>query len=299
MDHEIRLAAFEWLKTQTLVHGYVLDWNLLIKGFSFKGNKVSLVQMPGIWTPNIMKLPISIRTTPGSQYNDSFGDTYIKYSFRGKNPKHRDNLLLNEVMNSDVPIPLIYFFGISKGKYLATWPVYIVNSDPDKLMYTVAVDDFNYISNTGIDLLQEKAENYARREYYTTLVKTRAFQGRFRQRVLEAYRNQCAICQLKHAELLDAAHIIPDSKEGGEPIVSNGLSLCKIHHAAFDKHILGITPDYTIKLREDILREIDGPMLKYGLQALENNKIILPSHMNDRPDRDRLERRYLEFLDAS
>jgi putative restriction endonuclease len=80
------------------------------------------------------------------------------------------------------------------------------------------------------------------------------------------------------------------------PIVQNGLSLCKIHHAAFDKNILGITPDYIIKVREDVLEEIDGPMLKYGLQSLENNKIILPRNKNFWPDRDRLAMRFEQFI---
>jgi len=73
------------------------------------------------------------------------------------------------------------------------------------------------------------------------------------------------------------------------------LSLCKIHHAAFDNNIIGITPDYIIKIRRDILEEIDGPMLKYGIQSLENQKIILPSHKRDWPDKDRLDQRYERF----
>ncbi|MDD4962105.1 MAG: HNH endonuclease, partial [Candidatus Marinimicrobia bacterium] len=97
-------------------------------------------------------------------------------------------------------------------------------------------------------------------------------------------------------ELLDAAHIIADSQEKGDPLVSNGLSLCKIHHAAFDQNIIGINPDYTIKIRQDILEETDGPMLKYGIQSLENHRLILPQHKKDWPDRERLEQRFGEFL---
>ncbi len=86
--------------------------------------------------------------------------------------------------------------------------------------------------------------------------------------------------------------------EDGLPEVQNGLSLCKIHHAAFDKNILGISPDYVIKLRTDILSEIDGPMLKYGLQSLENQKIILPLKLKEWPDRDKLEQRFKLFQKA-
>jgi putative restriction endonuclease len=104
---------------------------------------------------------------------------------------------------------------------------------------------------------------------------------------------------LRHFELLDAAHIVPDKEEQGLPVITGGLSLCKIHHTAFDKYIIGITPDYTIKVRKDILEEIDGPMLKYGIQRLENNKIILPSTKNNWPDRERLGYRYERFLKAT
>ena len=43
---------------------------------------------------------------------------------------------------------------------------------------------------------------------------------------------RCALCRLRHQELLDAAHITPDSEAEGEPLVSNGVVLCKLHHAA-------------------------------------------------------------------
>jgi hypothetical protein len=85
--------------------------------------------------------------------------------------------------------------------------------------------------------------------------------------VLTAYQESCSICSLRHVQLLDAAPIIPDGEERGNAVVTNGLSLCKIHHAAFDTNILGIRPDYSIEIRDDILLEVDGPMLKHGLQA--------------------------------
>ena len=53
-----------------------------------------------------------------------------------------------------------------------------------------------------------------------------------------------------HAELLDAAHIVPDADEG-EPVIPNGLALCKLHHAAFDRYFLGVRPDYVLQVRPD------------------------------------------------
>jgi hypothetical protein len=80
------------------------------------------------------------------------------------------------------------------------------------------------------------------------------------------------------------------------PIVSNGISLCKIHHAAFDSFILGISPDYKLTVREDILHEVDGPMLKHGIQGINNRKIILPRKPAQWPDQARLDYRYQQFL---
>ena len=116
--------------------------------------------------------------------------------------------------------------------------------------------------------------------------------------MIAAYGERCALCALRHRELLDAAHIIPDIEEAGEPIVKNGLSLCKIHHAAFDQNILGINPEYRIRMRNDILEEIDGPMLRYGLQELHDKTLYLPKRKNFWPDRDRLDIRYSKFLNA-
>jgi putative restriction endonuclease len=101
---------------------------------------------------------------------------------------------------------------------------------------------------------------------------------------------------LRHRELLDAAHIIPDSEERGLPTVTNGISLCKLHHAAFDSFMIGISPDYKIQVREDILQEQDGPMLLHGLQGLHGASISLPTRSADRPDQDALDWRYQRFL---
>jgi len=212
------------------------------------------------------------------------------YRYRGNDPYHTDNSSLREAMNKQVPS--IYFLAIAKGKYIATWPSFIVGDNIDTLTFTVAVDEARYLTSVEV---QDPEEAYVRRSYLTSTIKTRLHQRSFREKVLAAYQNQCTLCRLRHRELLDAAHIIPDSEESGQPIIQNGLSLCKIHHAAFDNNIIGITPDYIIKIRRDILEEVDGPMLKFGIQSLENQKIILPSHKTDWPDRDRLDQRYNRF----
>ena len=96
-----------------------------------------------------------------------------------------------------------------------------------------------------------------------------------------------------------AAHILPDGHPRGEPWVSNGLALCKLHHAAFDQNILGINPSLVVEIREDILREVDGPMLKHGLQELDGQHLLyVPKSKGLRPNEEFLSERYAEFKRA-
>lgn len=113
---------------------------------------------------------------------------------------------------------------------------------------------------------------------------------------MRAYEGRCGICTLKHPELLDAAHIVPDSEELGAPIVVNGLALCKIHHAAYDRNLLGISPDRVVRLSPSVLSESDGPMLRHGLQEMHGRTLAVPRSTSEWPDPERLALRYREFL---
>lgn len=293
-DSTIRLAAFDWLKEQTNLHGDVLPRNILAEGFYYNNQRVTLVGPRGIWKPKMLELPISITTIIDGPYKDSSIDKSIFiYRYQGTNPNHSSNKGLRKLMEDN--IPLIYFIQLGSNKYSVLWPSYIISEDMTNLSFTVVVDTILNFDNSSKNQISDKQVEY-RRSYSTILAKQRIHQNSFRERVLSAYNEQCTFCTLKHRELLDAAHIIPDNEEGGQPIVLNGLSLCKIHHAAFDTNILGVSPEYNIKVRKDILDEVDGPMLKYGLQALDNKNIILPHKKTDWPDKDRLSTRYNKFL---
>ena len=72
----------------------------------------------------------------------------------------------------------------------------------------------------------------------------------------------------------------------------------EIHHVAFDSYFIGITPDYTIEVREDVRKESDGPMLLHGLQEMHSRTLILPGCRSDWPDQVLLIRKYEEFKKA-
>lgn len=299
-DLRVRMAAFQWLAAQMDVHGEVLPRSMLAEGFELDGVRVPLLNPQGIFKPRVLDAPLSITTIPGGPYDDRLGASaqVITYRYRGTDPQHRDNRGLRVAMQRQ--LPLVYFYRLQPSQYLATFPVYIVGDHPSELAFDVQVDDVQQLTAPRLESLPAIAEERAeiRREYVTSVVRRRLHQQAFRARVLEAYRTQCALCRLRHQELLDAAHIIGDAEAEGDPVVSNGLSLCKLHHAAFDRHFLTVRPDYRIHVRASVLLEEDGPMLLHGLKEMHERTILLPSQAALQPDRDRLEQRYRAFLEA-
>lgn len=299
LDTTLRQAAFLWLEGQTQIYGDVLPRALLAQGFDFQNQRVPLLGPQGIFKPAVLDIPISITTIPNGPYDDGYlTDTLMQYRYRGTDPQHRDNRGLREAMQDR--IPLIYFYQVVKSKYLALWPVFIVGDDPQHLTFTVQLDDISTAlyspdsDGAGNNLKEDSSD--LRRAYITATVRQRVHQRSFRERVLQAYREQCAICRLHHAELLDAAHIIPDGEPDGEPVIPNGLSLCKLHHAAFDRNFIGVRPDYVIEVRRDILDEHDGPMLVHGLKEIHGQQLIMPRNIINRPNPELLERRYERFI---
>jgi putative restriction endonuclease len=95
-------------------------------------------------------------------------------------------------------------------------------------------------------------------------------------------------------DLLDAARIIADSDADGMTRVINRLALCKVHHAAYDRNLLGITPDYEVRIDRELLNEIDGPMLRHGLQDMHGQELTIPKRRSERPSRKSLARRFAE-----
>ena len=297
-DGQIRMAAFRWLARMVSIHGEVLPRSILATGFQFDHRRVPLVGPPGIFKPAVLEVPLSITTVIDGPYPDEFGyDNILRYRYRGTDPWHRDNVGLRFAMQH--AIPLVYFYGVERGRYCATWPVFVVEDDPETLVFSVRVDDADQFDATSRGLSDTGMVAEIRREYVTATAVRRLHQSAFRERVLRAYRHQCAFCRLRHDELLDAAHIIPDTEPEGRPIVNNGLSLCRLHHATFDRFFVGVRPDGTIDVRSDILEEFDGPTLQHAIQGLHDQPILLPRKHAERPSEELLAKRYERFLEVA
>ena len=278
LELDARKAAFTWLEEQVELHGESLHYKILSEGFEFQGKRIRLISQQGIFKPASLSFPLTIITSASGPYEDKLGnDGVLRYKYRGTDPMHRDNVGLRECRARN--LPLVYLHGIGNARYVPVWPVFVVGDLPQELSFLVSVDDvisLRALETPVLGNVVSSPDAEIRRGYITVLAKRRIHQQAFRERVLEAYRQQCALCSLKHEELLDAAHIVADSDPDGVPAVRNGLALCKIHHAAFDKHFLTVRPDYQIEVRADVLDETDGPMLKHGLQNLHLQEIVLP-----------------------
>jgi putative restriction endonuclease len=301
-DPTLRLAAFDAVRRLTEIRGDLTS-NDLRGGFEFQGERIPLINpQRGIFKPRQMPFLLSIRTVfprSGARvwYDDQRdvhrqiyeGDDAVDYAFMGNNPDAADNRWLREAMENRVPV--IYFLGVAPGCYQAFLPTFIVGWDRSALKARVA---FGMAEQSETQLLDSMAERrYALRE-----VKQRLHQASFREAVISAYNGRCALSGLPEQLLLDAAHIIGDKDERlGQPVVPNGLPLSKIHHAAFDAHLIGIDPDYRIHVSNRLLRQNDGPLLE-ALKGLDQGQIHLPARLKDRPDRDRLAARYEIFKAA-
>lgn len=301
-DAQVRLAAFRWLEQQVDIHGDVLPFRLLSAGFEYEGRRVPLLSQQGIFKPAVLpSIPLSIRTAADGPYDDSFGpDGWLRYRYRGTDPMHRENVGLREAMKRRVP--LIYLHGVVKAQYLVVWPVFVIGDQPDYLTFKIAVDDVRMAERSTASRNAGEVgvgEVDGRRIYITAEVRQRLHQRGFRERVLRAYREQCALCRLRQRALLDAAHIVPDKEPEGAPVVRNGLALCKIHHAAYDRLIIGIRPDYVVEVHPRVLVEDDGPMLRHGLQSVHQTRLSVPRSPADQPAPELLERRYAAFKKAA
>lgn len=296
-DLALRAAAISHVAALGEQHG-VLDWGRIAEGFEFRGERVLLAtQAQGIFRPKQLGTgALSIKTTVPrtgrvKRYDDQVAGAgaFFLYRYTGEDPQARSNRDLRDCLR--LQLPIIYLYGFAPATYQ---PIicFVTGEDSDARAFQVApvgsaaVRDNPVLRNSALPI---------ERAYSMVEVKRRLHQQRFRAAVIEAYEIRCAICSLHHASLLDAAHIIPDGDKLGLAVVSNGLALCKLHHATFDNQFIGITPDYKIQVRQELLDERDGPMLEHGIRAFHGRQLQLPREKDDHPDRDRLAERWKQF----
>ena len=302
-DSVLRMAAFERVRALREIHDH-LTAQQLGEGFFVDDQRYPLINpRRGIFKPAQMRFLLSINTVfpkSGNRvwYDDQRevhrqifdGDQMVDYAFMGDNPEAADNRWLREAFENQIPI--IYFLGIAPGRYQAFLPAFVGGWDRSSKRARIA---FGLPGQSGLTPPETEIE----RRYALRTVKQRLHQASFREAVISAYRGRCALSGIPEAMLLDAAHIVEDQNELlGHPVVRNGIPLSKIHHAAFDAHLIGIDADYRLHVSERLLAQRDGPMLE-AIKGLNGGHLRPPKRPQDQPDRDRLALRFERFKAAA
>ena len=296
-DDGLRSSCFASLDVLCATHGEDMPYRGgLDAGFAFRGRRIPFLSpYKGIFRAAVQDGPaaLSINTSVSSPYDDEETADGFFYAYRDGSIDQPDNRALRAAYAHAVP--LIYFIATQPGRYKPLYPAYVIADDPISRRVLVSpglmvgpVEERNPV------LLDDPME----RQYAVRETRVRLHQARFRGRVLLAYSNRCTICRLKEARLLDAAHIVGDLETGGEPVVSNGLSLCSIHHRAFDQNLVGVSADYTVHVAPRLLDDEDGPMLEL-LKGFNETRIELPTRRTWKPDRERLAERFERFTAAA
>lgn len=284
----LRLSIFTELERQADAHGGFLTTSELLN-FEVVGQRIPLIDRArGIRNPIQLDATLSIVSASYGPYDDHVGnDGLLRYAFQSRDPLGGDNRKLRIALNSATPI--ILFEKPLPGIYVPIIGVHVIDEDRSSGHFVIATDEAvwrTYESGSNSPL---------HKSYVEQLVRRRIHEPVFRARVILAYAATCAVCRLKHPELLDAAHIIPDSNADGSAHVTNGMALCKIHHAAYDRNLLGVSPDYLVHINRALLDEVDGPMLRYGLQDMHGIELTKPTKLSDYPSRDALAARFASF----
>jgi putative restriction endonuclease len=132
----------------------------------------------------------------------------------------------------------------------------------------VAIDDLSFVSGKERE----------------ALVKIRVNQSLFRKRILSAYDYRCCVTGLEVKSLLVASHIIPWSKDKSNRLnAKNGLCLNSLHDRAFDRGLMWVDQDFTIRFSSRLKKEKNEEALVW-LKGFEGRKLILPKKFSPDPD---------------
>lgn len=295
-DDALRATCFASLDVLCATHGEDIPYRGgLDAGFAFRGRRIPFLStQKGIFRAAVQEgeAALAIQTSAKSPYDDEETPDGFFYAYRDGPIDQPDNRALRAAYAQGVP--LVYFVATVPGRYKPLYPVYVIEDDPVARRVLVSPGRMiGPLDEPDPVVLDDPLE----RRYAVRETRVRLHQARFRGRVLVAYSSRCTICRLKEMRLLDAAHIAGDLEEHGEPIIANGLSLCSIHHRAFDENLVGVSPDYTVHVSRRLLDDEDGPMLEL-LKTFHTRTIELPARRAWQPDRGRLAERFDRFRAA-
>ena len=259
-ETRIRLEAIHYVRD--LRERWVAVPASELKQFTTGGQRIFLRGQQGIFKPAELADPLSITSTIDSSYTDNpIEGTRVLYDFL---PPSREFENVGLKRCAEAELPLIYFLQVKRKpnpEYVIFAPVFVVGWDDGARRFLIDLSEqrpgevvspppvTRQLTLPAIRTPQSPMEiREMSRSYVITMVQRRLYHARFRNAVLKAYRDRCAVCGLRLRPLLDAAHVVPDRDPQPLIAVREGLALCATHHRAFDAHILRYDAEYRVRI---------------------------------------------------
>ncbi len=287
-ETRIRLEAIHYVRD--LRERWVAVPSSELQHFTTAGRRVFLKGQQGIFKPAGLTDPLSITSTIDSPYTDDpIEGSRVLYDFLAP-VREFENTGLKRCAEAE--LPLIYFLQVKRKpnpEYVIFAPVFVVGWDDTARRFLIDLSEqrpgevvspppmtrqltLPAIRTPGSPMeIREMS-----RSYVVTTVQRRLHQARFRNAVLKAYGDRCAVCGLRVRALLDAACVVPDRDPRPVIAVNEGLALCATHHRAFDAHILRYDSDYRVHI-ELPERYSAGEGERAMLLAFDGKKLELPA----------------------
>src|SRR5665648_26713 len=180
----------------------------------------------GIRNPSELETTLAIIHNPRGPYADrEISPGVWEYAYEKGSPEGTNTKLRRA---GELGLPVIFFLKLDTAVFVPVSLAFVIDDDRDRRVFTVALEEVGLLADP-------MHPTELQRRYAERVVRQRMHQPAFRGLVLRAYALRCTVCSLHHGALLDAAHIVPDTEPAGIPTTPNGLALCKIHHAAYDR----------------------------------------------------------------
>jgi hypothetical protein len=176
--------------------------------------------------------------------------------------------------------------GLSNRKEFKVNPT-TFNVDVQNLLTDLAAckpKNFDWSTTSGIGPVHESEEAAPPDELQQRAIKIRRGQRKFRDSLLAAYSQSCAISGCNIVELLEAAHIRPHADKPNYS-VTNGLLLRADLHTLFDLGLLAV--DALLRVR------LAPALLSSEYKNLEGKELRHP--LSEMPNKEALEQRYHDF----
>ncbi|WP_235931674.1 MULTISPECIES: HNH endonuclease [Actinomyces] len=307
-DEELdaHLAMMAWFDARRHEGRELTTFRDLEVGFLWHGHRISLIaRNQGIWKPAAFAAALTFKTTAPKEgreapYEDRIDeDGTLRYKMAATRDKEWTNRAM--MLAAERGYPLAWLVGTKPANtlyYYARFPAFITGVDLENREFLITIGGD---PDQPVDLsdIRKRAAEGIERKYVSRWTKQRLHQQRFRENVLSAYDMSCAVCDMPHAQLIEAAHIVADADDAGIPVVANGLALCRVHHTAYDKHLLGIDESRRIHVAERArrLEEVTG---RSALAPFDGGRLThVPERRALQPDGQRLRRHFDRFVDLN